>query len=159
MRASRVMRTTDMAADHVTSATREPAERSVAADAPRRRGPRPRRFTKTQEMLLRYIAGETVLNGEARCTKQELADRLGRNVKTVDRCISALRREGLIEIQMNFDERGAQLSSSYRIASRPNPLPPESPGALVALGDRGPRGVAPTKSSNADEAEPSSKER
>ena len=73
-----------------------------------------RRFTKTQEALLRYIAGETMLRGGACCTKKELAELTGRNVKTIDRCLSELKSEGVIEVEMRFDERGAQVSSRYR---------------------------------------------
>lgn len=80
-----------------------------------RRGPKKRRFTKTQESLLRYFAAETALHGGACCTKRELADMLGRNVKTVDRCISDLRREGVVEAVMRFDESGAQIPSEYRV--------------------------------------------
>ena len=82
---------------------------------PGKRGPKRRRFTKTQESILRYLAGETALNGGVSCTKQQLADLLGRNVKTIDRCMSALRRQGLVETQTNFDENGAQVSNTYRV--------------------------------------------
>lgn len=91
----------------------------VVSTDPHRRGPKKHRFTKTQEMLLYLIAGETVLNGGMRCTKRELADLIGRSVKTVDRSIASLRREGLIEIEMNFDESGAQIESVYRVSSLP----------------------------------------
>ena len=73
-----------------------------------------RRFTKTQEALLRYIAGETMLRGGACCTKKELAELTGRNVKTIDRCLSELKSEGVIEVEMRFDERGGQIASRYR---------------------------------------------
>ena len=91
-------------------------ERSpVVSSDPHRRGPKKHRFTRTQEMLLYLIAGETVLNGGVRCTKRQLADLVGRNVKTIDRCMSALRRQGLVEAQTNFDENGAQVSNTYRV--------------------------------------------
>lgn len=83
----------------------------------RKRGPH---LTKTQQMILRYIAGETAVHGGARCTKRELAAMFGRNVKTIDRCIAGLRREGLIEARARFDEKnGAQLSSEYRVLPHP----------------------------------------
>lgn len=89
---------------------------SVEAPCTRgKRGPKRRRFTKTQESILRYLAGETALNGGVSCTKQQLADLLGRNVKTIDRCMSALRRQGLVEAQTNFDENGAQVPNTYRV--------------------------------------------
>lgn len=77
-------------------------------------GARERRRTKTQESLIRIIAGETALHGGLVCSKRELADRLGRNVKTVDRALARLRLEGVIEVEMRYDERGAQTASGYR---------------------------------------------
>lgn len=75
------------------------------------------RLSKTQRELLRYIAGETAVSGGARCSKRELAERLGRNVKTIDRCLAQLRHEGLVESEMCFDVRGAQVASVYRTVS------------------------------------------
>lgn len=94
------------------------ASDQLSAEAPRtpgKRGPKRRRFTKTQESILRYLAGETALNGGVSCTKQQLADLLGRNVKTIDRSLSDLRRQGLVEARTNFDENGAQVSNTYRV--------------------------------------------
>lgn len=71
-------------------------------------------LTKTQRELLRFIAGETAVGGGVSCTKRELANRFGRNVKTIDRCLADLRRRGLVEAEMAFDERGAQVASRYR---------------------------------------------
>lgn len=73
------------------------------------------RLTGTQRDLLRFIAGETALGGGGVCcSKRELANQFGRNIKTIDRCLSDLRRRGLIEVEMSFDERGAQVASTYR---------------------------------------------
>ena len=80
-----------------------------------RRGRKPARFTKTQIAILGYLAGETALRGGVSCTKQQLADRMGRNVKTIDHSVSKLRQEGLVEVETNYDERGAQLSNTYRV--------------------------------------------
>lgn len=74
----------------------------------------PRRLTWTQRELLHYIGGETALNGGICATKRDLAKLTGRNVKTVDRGLAALRRDGLIEVEMRFAENGAQLSNWYR---------------------------------------------
>ena len=74
------------------------------------------RLNKTQEGLLRYIAGETAVNGGASCTKRELAERFRKNVKTIDRNIAFLRQHGLVEAEMRFDEHGAQVASVYRVA-------------------------------------------
>lgn len=73
-----------------------------------------RRLTATQEKLLRYIAGETAVHGSVRCSKRDLAQLLGRNVKTIDRGITRLCREGALEVRMRHDERGAQIESEYR---------------------------------------------
>lgn len=80
-----------------------------------RRGPKKHEFTKTQELLLREIAAETAVSGGLSCTKRELAERLGRNVKTIDRLLSDLRRRGVVEVEARFDERGAQQASVYRV--------------------------------------------
>lgn len=91
--------------------------RLQSADRPKTaitRRPGGRRLTKTQQSLLRYIAGETALRGGVVCSKRELAEMLGRNVKTIDRCLASLRREGLVEVEMRFAESGAQVSSEYR---------------------------------------------
>ena len=88
---------------------------AAEAKTPGRRGRRRHEFTGTQEMLLRFFAGETVLNGGATCTKRELAERMGRNVKTIDRCVADLRRRGLVDVEMCFDERGGQVASIYRV--------------------------------------------
>ncbi|MDM8271362.1 hypothetical protein [Thermophilibacter provencensis] len=75
----------------------------------------PRRLTRTQRELLHYIGGETALNGGTCSTKRDLVKLTGRNVKTVDRGLAALRRDGLIEVEMRFAENGAQLSNWYRV--------------------------------------------
>ncbi|HIZ19106.1 MAG TPA: hypothetical protein IAA22_08380 [Candidatus Olsenella stercoravium] len=79
------------------------------------------RLNKTQEGLLRYIAGETAVNGGASCTKRELAERFRKNVKTIDRNIAFLRQRGLVEVEMRFNERGAQVGSIYRAPGAPSP--------------------------------------
>lgn len=88
-----------------------------AAEAPRRRGRKRREFTKTQEALLRYLAGETALHGEVCCTKRQLAELVGRNVKTVDRGIADLRRRGYVSVEMRFSENGGQGPSAYRVVT------------------------------------------
>ena len=97
------------------AAARAACADATSAKAPARRGRRRREFTGTQEALLRYFAGETAVRGGATCTKRELAEMLGRNVKTVDRCVADLRRRGLVEVEMRFDGTGAQVASTYRV--------------------------------------------
>ena len=94
-----------------------------AGEAERPAGRRKKRLlTKTEEQILRYIAGETALHGCANLTKRELAHLMGRNVKTVDRLVSDLRKRGLIEVEPRFNEHGGQISSLYRAT-----LPPRHP--------------------------------
>ena len=83
-----------------------------------RRASRKREFTKTQEQLLRLIAAETAVSGGLTCTKRELAERLGRNVQTINRLVADLRDRGYIEVEMRFDGRGGQLPSRYRTTPR-----------------------------------------
>ena len=135
------------------------ARSPVVHDDPHRRGPKKHRFTRTQEMLLRFIAGETVLNGGVRCTKRQLASLVGRNVKTVDRSIAQLRREGLLETEMGFAENGAQTCSVYRIAPGSATQLLENNGALVAPAHIDKRGEAPTENGRGGEDEPSPEER
>lgn len=58
------------------------------------------------------------MSGGLTCTKRELAERLGRNVQTINRLIADLRDRGYIEVEMRFDSRGGQLPSRYRTTSR-----------------------------------------
>ena len=97
-----------------------PSGSAAAPDSPnppaKRRGRKKRFYTETQEQLIRYIAGETAVHGGACVTKGELAKIVGRNVKTVDRLIADLRRRGVVETEMRFDESGGQVASVYRLA-------------------------------------------
>ena len=47
--------------------------------------------------------------------KRDLANLTGRNIKTIDRCLAGLRRDGLVEVEMRFSESGAQLANWYRL--------------------------------------------
>lgn len=79
------------------------------------RGRPKRRFTKTEEGLIKIIASETVLSGGLWCTKRELAERLGCHVNTVRSGIADLRRRGVIVAEPRYDDNGAQVASVYRI--------------------------------------------
>lgn len=75
-------------------------------------------LTPSQERLLGIIAYETAVNGAARYTKQQLAGLIRKDVKTVDRAVSRMKREGLIETEMRFSDDGRQLSSAYRVVAK-----------------------------------------
>ena len=49
-------------------------------------------------------------------TQEQLAERLGRNVKTIDRLASALRADGLLVVEPRWAENGGQLANCYRLA-------------------------------------------
>lgn len=85
----------------------------------KKRGRKKREFTETQEHLIEYIAAKTAECGGAQLTKRELAQIVGRNVRTVDRLMSDLRRRGIIEEEMRFNESGGQVASVYYCAERP----------------------------------------
>lgn len=70
-----------------------------------------RRLTPTERHILRYIAERE----GRRCSKAQIAEALGRNQKTIDRLVSHLRAEGLVEATPVWDERGAQLANAYRL--------------------------------------------
>lgn len=54
-------------------------------------------LTPTQERLLGYIAAQTTISGAAQATKKELSQLMGCSVKTIDRAITRMSREGLIK--------------------------------------------------------------
>ena len=71
----------------------------------------PRRLTKTEVAILAYV-GEH--EGEL-CSKAQIDEALGRNVKTVDRLVSALRSDGLLVVEPRWAETGGQLANAYRL--------------------------------------------
>lgn len=72
----------------------------------------PRRLTPTERRIIAYVAGH---EGQ-RCSKAQIAQELGRNVKTVDRLVSRLRAEGLLVSEPCWGENGGQLANTYRLA-------------------------------------------
>lgn len=74
-----------------------------------------RRLTPTEKRILLLIER---LDGN-NCTKAEMAEILGRNEKTVDRLLSRLRREGIVESRPAFEGNGAQRANSYRVLKEP----------------------------------------
>lgn len=73
-------------------------------------------LTPSQQRILGYIAAQTAIAGGAQCTKRGMSEMLGCDVKTVDRAIAHLRREGVIEVEPCYLENGGQLANTYRIA-------------------------------------------
>ncbi|HIZ17947.1 MAG TPA: hypothetical protein IAA22_02385 [Candidatus Olsenella stercoravium] len=71
-----------------------------------------RRLTPTERAIVLLVAE---LGGEP-CSKARMAERLGRNEKTVDRLLSGLRRDGVISAEPAFAPSGGQLANSYRVA-------------------------------------------
>lgn len=70
-------------------------------------------LTPSEWRLLALIASTEATTG-APSAKHDLATVLGVNVKTVDRAMSSLRREGLVVTEPRFGENGGQLSNVYR---------------------------------------------
>ena len=66
-------------------------------------------LTPTQERLLGYIAAQTTISGAAQATKKELSQLMGCSVKTIDRAITRMSREGLIKVEPCHSENGGQL--------------------------------------------------
>lgn len=66
------------------------------------------------ERVLELVVRETELRGGVNFRKGELARRLGCCVRTLDRALTRLRREGLVVSTPVFDESGAQLGNEYR---------------------------------------------
>ncbi len=72
----------------------------------------PRRLTKTERAILAYV-GE---RQGSPCSKAQIATALGRNQKTIDRLVSALRADGLLLVSPQWAENGGQLANCYRLS-------------------------------------------
>lgn len=72
------------------------------------------RHAFVSERVLQYIAEETKKNGSVVFEKTALAKRLDCYIRTLDRAIVALRREGLIISEYLYAENGAQMGNSYK---------------------------------------------
>lgn len=75
-------------------------------------------LTPSEQRLLSFIALSTAREGGACCTKKHLSIELGCNVKTIDRGIMRLRREGLIEVEARHLPNGGQTANMYRLVGR-----------------------------------------
>ena len=66
------------------------------------------------ERVLLLVVRETELRESVTFAKQDLAQRMGVCVRSVDRAVMKLRREGLITSEPVFNKNGAQLGNIYR---------------------------------------------
>lgn len=66
------------------------------------------------ERVLDLVVRETELRGKVTFRKSDLARRLGCSERTLDRAVTRLRREGLVESTPVFDAWGGQLGNEYR---------------------------------------------
>lgn len=86
---------------------------------PKRRGRKPitdpMHLTPSEIMILTYIWSNQDAQDGASVTKRELADVVGRNVKTVDIAMARLRQRGIVESQARYGETGGQYSNVYRV--------------------------------------------
>ena len=69
------------------------------------------RLTPTERAIILLV---NELDGRP-CSKALIAERLGRNEKTVSRLISGLRRRGVLVSSPAYGPNGAQLANSYRV--------------------------------------------
>ncbi|WP_019239750.1 MULTISPECIES: hypothetical protein [Enorma] len=76
------------------------------------------RHAFVHERALVYIALETRSRGGVRCSKREMAELLGVNLRTVDRAMTRLRGTGEVESAPRHDETGAQVSNEYRATAK-----------------------------------------
>ncbi len=72
------------------------------------------RHAFAHERVLVFIALETRLEGKVGCSKREIADMLGVNMRTIDRAVKRLRSTGDIESVACYADTGAQLGNEYR---------------------------------------------
>ena len=70
-----------------------------------------RRLTPTEWRILLYISEH---EGRS-CSKNEMDEALGRNRKTIDRLVTHLRAEGIIESEPVWGKNGVQLGNAYRL--------------------------------------------
>lgn len=76
------------------------------------------RHAFVHERVLEIIVQQSNQNGSVRVNKATLADKLGCCVRSIDRSISRLRRDGLIKSTPVFNENGAQLGNEYRATAK-----------------------------------------
>lgn len=72
------------------------------------------KFTPFQQRILGFIAAQTAKGGQVSCSKKAIAEQVHCDMKTVDRAIARLRKEGVIEVEERYAENGGQLANAYR---------------------------------------------
>ena len=72
------------------------------------------RHAFVHELIMLLVVRETELRDSVTFAKQDLATRMGVCVRSVDRAVTRLRREGLITTEAIFGPTGAQLGNAYR---------------------------------------------
>ena len=85
----------------------------VQVDAGREKGDD--HLTPTQRRLIELIAAHQVGGGAVALSKREIALRLGKCERTIDRKLSDLKRRGLIEASPRYMDTGGQTSNAYRV--------------------------------------------
>lgn len=76
------------------------------------------RLTPLQQRILGFIVERSAAcDGDARCTKREIAQVVKCSEKTVDRAIVRLRSEGVIESCPRYNESGGQEGNAYRVVT------------------------------------------
>lgn len=73
------------------------------------------RLNTSQKRMIVAIATHQVEDGFVAFSKRDLAELLGRSIKTVDGVVANLRRRGLIEAVPRYSDSGGQISSAYRV--------------------------------------------
>lgn len=72
-------------------------------------------LTPTQRRLIAHIASYQVGDGFVAISKREIAERLDKCEKTIDRIVADLRKRGLIETTPRYGDGGGQISNAYRV--------------------------------------------
>ncbi len=74
-------------------------------------------LTHSELRVAAYLAAETNANekGFFGCSKKDLAAGVGLSEKTVERALTHLRREGVIESIPQYADNGTQLANAYRV--------------------------------------------
>lgn len=102
-----------------TQESQEPQEDQqarAAQDEKERMREARRRLTPSQRHILAHIKA----SGEEGCfcSKATIADNLAYSLKTVDRAVARLRKEGFITAEARYSDTGAQLPNVYRISDQ-----------------------------------------